>query len=216
MRVLDHLRTAAQKLRIIQLAPADAAAAEGKAHPKIETRSLTLAELMSEIRQEEVRALADAPAELTVALEKVCDAAGVKAPASKWTIDRLRDVLRSDKFKNLSRDAAQRELVVQLTAEKVSVEDLVKDAIARDQAIDAFAQFVREKMKSRESARQSRIVALETQMRDLQDQIAHLKRDADEESQQWQQWKKNKTAYEKDMAWAIGFLLDKPIVSIDE
>src|SRR5215213_788728 len=99
MGLLDTLRTIAAKLRIIHVAPAgEVAAGAGKPIDKIPTRSITLAELISEIRSEEVRSLADAPAELTVALEKVCETAGVKPLGNGWTIDKLRDTLRTDKF----------------------------------------------------------------------------------------------------------------------
>jgi hypothetical protein len=211
MSLIDSLRKIAQTLRIIQVAPAAAApdTAAAKAQAKIETRSCTLAELMSEIRSEEVRALADAPAELTVALEKVCETAGVKAPNNGWTVDKLRDVLRTDKFKNLSRNHAQRALIEQFAAEKVDVQQLVKDAVARDQAIDAFAKFARDKMQSRRQARQS-------QIEQLQQQLDRLKHDGEQEEQQWQQWQKRKKEYEKEMAWAIGYLLDNPIITQDD
>ena len=207
MGLLDTLRTIAQKLRIIHVAPAGEAAA--KPVDKIPTRSITLAELISEIRSEEVRHLADAPAELTVALEKVCDTAGCKPLPNGWTIDKLRDTLRTDKFKNLSRPEAQKALIELFAAEKVDVQQLAKDAVARDQAIDAFAKFAREKMQSRATARQS-------QIRDLEAQLSKLKRDEEQESQQWKDWLAKKKSYEKDMAWAIGYLLDNPIITQDD
>jgi hypothetical protein len=71
-------------------------------------------------------------------------------------------------------------------------------------------------MRSRETARQSQLAVLESQIQQLQDQRAHLQRDAEHETQQWRDWLKKKSAYEKDMAWAIGYLLDKPIITLDE
>jgi hypothetical protein len=210
MGLLDTLRTIAAKLRIIHVASAgEVAAGADKPIDKIPTRSITLAELISEIRNEEVRNLADAPAELTVALEKVCETAGCKPLPNGWTIDKLRDTLRTDKFKNLSRNEAQKALIELFAAEKVDVQQLAKDAVARDQAIDAFARFAKEKMQSRATARQSRLD-------DLKSEIANLTRDAEQEEKQWKQWLARKKDYEKDMAWAIGYLLDNPIVSIDE
>jgi len=213
MSLLSSLRVIANRLHIIQSVDDDDAATETVS--KIPTRSLTLAELMSEIRQDEVRALANAPAELTVGLEKVCEAAGVKPGPDKWTVDRLGDLLHGEKFASLSRDAAQRALLAQFSAEKVSIEELVKDAVARDQAIDAFEQFVRDKMHARSSARESRIGALQAQMADLQQEVARLTREGETETKQWQQWRQKKQAYEKEMAWAVSYLLDKPVITTE-
>jgi hypothetical protein len=207
MGLLDTLRAVAHKLRIIQVAPA--ANTDAPNHPKIETRSLTMAELMSEIHAEEVRALAEAPAELTVALAKVCEAAGVKAPPNGWTIDKLRDLLQTEKFKGLSRNEAQKALIEHFAAEKVDVQQLVKDAVARDQAIDAFEKFAHDKVQSRRQAR-------EPQLQQLRRQLEGLQRENQQEEEQWQQWLKRKREYEKEMAWAIGYLLDNPIITQDQ
>src|ERR1043165_7762346 len=162
MAVLDQLKTVASKLGIIRVvsAPAEKTADEGE---KIQTRSVTLAQLMSEVQAEEVAALAALPADLSVPFEKVCEAAGVK-PTSRWTVDRLRDVLRGDKYKSLAREAAQKAIVAELTAEKAAVEDVVKDAIGRDQALDAFEKFAKAKMDKRTEARQRKTVEIESQI----------------------------------------------------
>ena len=136
-------------------------------------------------------------------------AAGVKPPANLWTIDKLRDVLRGEKFKSLPRNEAQRALIEQFAIEKVNVQELAKDAVARDQALDAFERFAGEKVQTRRQARQ-------TQLRQLQDQLDRLQREGQQEEQQWQQWQAKKNEYEKEMAWAIGYLLDNPIITTND
>ena len=164
MSLVSGLRSIANSLGIIQVVKAG----NGESAPaKLPTRSVTLSELMSEVRQADVQALAQAPAELTVSLTKVCETAGVKPPAHGWTVDRLRDLLRSQKFSSLAREAAQRALLEHFASEKVTVEDVVKDGIARDQAIDAFEKFVYGKMESRKSARQRQIASLQSQIESL-------------------------------------------------
>ena len=48
---------------------------------KVTTRSITLKELVTEVRAEQVKALSELPAELSVDFAKVFEAAGVKIPA---------------------------------------------------------------------------------------------------------------------------------------
>jgi hypothetical protein len=206
MGLVSGLRSIANSLGIIQVVKAGNG---GSAPAKLQTRSVTLGELMSEVRQADVQALAEAPAELTVPLAKVCETAGVKPPPHGWTVDRLRELLRSAKFTPLARDAAQRALLEQFASDKVTVEDIVKDGIARDQAIDAFEKFVHGKMESRKLARQRQIASLQSQIESLQGEAAV-------EAAQWKQWLDQKRAYEKDMAWAIGYLLDRPVITTQE
>jgi hypothetical protein len=215
MGLLTNLRALANHLGIIQVVKADQAAA-GVAPAKIQTRSVTLDELVSAVKQDEVRTLAEAPAELTVTLAKVCEAAGVKPAGNGWTVDKLGDLLRSEKFASLSREPAQRALLELFAADKVSVEDVVKDGIARDQAVDAFEQFVRGKIEARSSARQNQIAALQAQIDDLQRQQQRLSKEGQAENEQWQKWLKRKRAYEKEMSWAIGYLLDRPVITIQD
>lgn len=43
---------------------------------------------------------------------------------------------------------------------------------------------------------------------------AESRKKGDEEN--WIQWKARKKSAEQDMAWAIGFVIDRPVISITE
>jgi hypothetical protein len=212
MSLLDGLRTLGGKLGLIQTAPA---AAPGEPPAKVISRTVTLQALTTEIQAAEVRVLADLPAELSVHFDKVFEVAGIRAPAHGWTIARLQQLLRSDPYRGMEREAAQKAILGQLSAVQAEVEDLVKDAISRDQAIDKFAVFVRQKMDDRTVARQRRISDLEEHLRDLETERARLEEETRADQERWKQWKSKKIAFEKDMAWALGYLLDRAIVTID-
>jgi hypothetical protein len=132
--LLEKLRDVGSKLRIFEAHPAATASKPAK----IKTRSLTLAELTTEIRSEEVRALAELPAELSVSFEKIYEAAGIRPPAHGWDARRLAAAAQTDAIRKQERALAQRSLLGLLAAEKVPVEELVREVIARDQALDAF------------------------------------------------------------------------------
>jgi len=55
-----------------------------------------------------------------------------------------------------------------------------------------------------------------TQIRQLQREQDKLKGESQSEDGQLAQWKQKKRDCEKGMAWALGFLLEKPVVTVDE
>src|SRR5437867_6097173 len=101
MSILDRLHELGERLRILEALPQ----AKADKPVKIPTRTVTLAQLTTEIRQDELRALADLPAELSVSFEKVLDAAGIKPPPHGWTASRLKQVLATEQFKGIERTA---------------------------------------------------------------------------------------------------------------
>jgi hypothetical protein len=212
MSLLDGLRALGGKLGLIQAAPA---APPGQLPAKVTSRVVTLQALTGEVRAEEVRVLAELPAELTVGFDRVFESAGVRPPAHGWTIDRLQQLLRTDPYRDMNREAAQAAILGLLSTAQAEVEDLVRDAIARDQAIDKFAAFVRQKMSDRSVARQRRISDLDEQIRGLEKERASLEEERTSDRERWQAWKAKKIAFEKEMAWALSYLLDRPVVTIE-
>jgi len=187
-----------------------------KAPEKITTRSITLKDLATEIRGEEVRNLAELPTELAITFDRIFQAAGIKPAPHGWTIERLKSLLDTDQFKSMDRPAIQKAILGLLATEKAQVDDLVKDAIARDQAIDAYESYTKTKLDSRNEARQRRIAEIESQIRQLQDEIARLNDESKLDQDRFRDWRKTKIAYEKDLAATLSHLLDKPIVTITE
>jgi hypothetical protein len=196
MDLLGMLRKFGDRLGIIELKPA----AESSAPVKVQTRAVTLAELATKIHLKEVRDLAGLPAEMSVSFDDIFKAAGIAGAG--WNIERLHQFLNSDPIRAMDRSAAQQETLRVLSAEKIDVADLVKDAISRDQALDAYEDFISKK-------RELRIRALEDQRRHIEQQIAA-------EEKKWREWRKEKRRREREMADAVGYLIDRPVISIDE
>ena len=71
MRLIEMLESLGDRLGLLEKAVGNAS----PAGLKIQTRSVTLEELKSEIRSEEVQALADLPAELAVPFDKIMETA---------------------------------------------------------------------------------------------------------------------------------------------
>jgi len=212
MGLVSWLTSVGGKLKIVTTSPAQVDSAPAR----MTMQSVSLKDLMTEVQAEEIRALAQLPAELSIAFDKVFEAAGVKPPTHGWTIGKLQELLKTEQYKSMDRPAAQNAVMGVLQAQKAAVEDLIKDAIARDQALDAFEGFARKKMDVRNEARQSKITEIRSQIADLQAQCQAMDEETRLDREHWRKWHQGKAAFEKEMAWALGYLLDKQIVTVDE
>jgi hypothetical protein len=211
MSVLGLISVAANHLGLIRVVEV-----QDVAKPrKITTRSVTLTQLSTEVRAEQVRALSELPAELSVSFDKVFEAAGIKASPHGWTIPRLQQLLQTEQYKSMSREAAQQAILGLLAADKAPVEDLVQDAVQRDKSIDAFEGFVFKKMNARVEARQARDAQIEEQLRTLRQEQSRLAEETKADQERWDQWRQRKTAFEEELARAVGYVLEKPVVTID-
>ena len=121
-----------------------------------------------------------------------------------------------EKCGKLSRKEAQQRALAALAQDEAPAEDVVRDAVARDQALDAFERFAREKLSKQQSHRQKRLAACEAQLEALQREAEHIRRQQAQEEKDWQAWRDSKVDYEKEMAWALSFLMEKPLITIDE
>ena len=193
------LRRFGDRIGIIEM---ESASSQPGAPAKIHTRSVTLGELATTIQTTPVRELADLPAELSVSLEDIFKAAGIQPTSTGWTIERLHQFLHSDPIRAMDRSAAQAEALRMLAAEKVDVEDLVKDAVSRDQALDAYEDSI-------SRTRVQRIRSLEDQRKRIEQQIAA-------EESRWREWRKQKSQRERELAYAVGYLIDRPVITTDE
>lgn len=214
MSLLDRLRGVGEKLGLVHAPATEAENAEPQ-HQKVETRTVTVKTLASEIEAADVRALAEAPAELNVPFEKVFDAAGVQAPAHGWTSLRLQELLETEQFQAMGGQAKQAAVLGLLAAEKAPVEDLVRDAVARDQAIDAFGEFVAKKMEGRRLGRERAIAEIEEKIAGLEEERERVRADIADDERHLSEWREKKRHFERRLAWTVSHLMSEPIVSID-
>jgi hypothetical protein len=198
MNLVSMLRRLGDRLGIVELS----SESEPSAPVKIQTRTITLTELIMTIRTTEVRSLAEATPEWSVSFDDVFQAAGIHPPPTGWTVDRLGEFLNSDRVRGLEREAAQREILSMLETDKTDPADIVKDAISRDQALDAYARSVLER-------RQRWLAGKKQAIREIEQEIA-------DEEKKWNEWRAKKRQREQDMARSVGYLIDKPVISIDD
>jgi hypothetical protein len=199
MNLLGMLRKLGDRLGIVELSPQSQPASDPV---KIQTRTITLAELIMTIHVTEVRSLAELPAELSISFDDVFKAAGIPMPPRGWSVDKLMEFLNSDRVRGLDRADAQRKILTLLASENVDAADVIKDAISRDHALDAFADSIRDK---RQRWRTEKTLA-----------IQELEREIADEEKNWNEWRRKKRQREQQMARAVGYLIDTPVISIDD
>lgn len=212
MGFLDLLHIVGDRLRIVE---ASQAKADGTP-AKVVTRTITLTELKTEIRSEEVRSLADAPAELTVPFEKIFEAAGVPSPAHEWNLARLRTALQAELQRSQEHAAVQKSLLALMSAENGDAEDLVKEAMAQDRALDEFELFARRKVEDHMAAAQRQIADLEAKIQALQSERARLAAGIQLDQDRFREWRRKKQAYERDLAAAVGYLTARSVITTED
>ncbi len=209
MNLFDLLQTMGGRLGILE------AAAKGKAEEpvKVVTRSVSLEELKTNIKAESMQDLANLPSELTLPFEQIFEAAGIAAPAHGWNLSRLRALLLAASRKNLDRVAVQQMLLDALRTDAAPAEDLVREAVAQDQALDAFETLLDKKMGTETALLESRIDTLEIRMRELQSEREQLMEQMRFKREKLNEWRRRKRAYERDLASTIGYLTDHPRIT---
>lgn len=211
MKFTERLAAIANKIGIVKIV-STTAPAENK---KVPTRKVNLKDLMNEVCQEQIKTLTEKPAEMTVPLEKIFEAAGITPPSSGWTVDRLSQVLRSEQFKSMDRTSVQKAVLGLLSGDNAHVHEVVQDALARDKAIDAFEEFVTYKLKARDETRKQRIEQLQSQITGLQKECKGLQQEGAEDRRRFKEWHDRKLAYEKELDATARLLVDKPGITLD-
>jgi hypothetical protein len=87
-------------------------------------------------------------------------------------VERLQEFLNSDRIRKMSRDDAQRATLQMLTEEKVDAADIIKDAIFRDQALDAFEDSHSRKRQRWRADQQQLLSDLSARMKQVEKEIA--------------------------------------------
>jgi hypothetical protein len=200
--LFEKLQALGCQLKLVQVIPQTKTAPE-----KIATRNVTLRELTTQLHAENMRVLAESPVELTIAYEKVFESAGIQGLSNGWCAEQLVQLLQSKPHKEMDRKALQLAVLEKLAAGNVTAQELIKDAVAKDQALDAFEDFVGKKMKDRFSARQMRMVEIEKEITVLRQEQMRLGQEDQGETRQLSEWQRKKGDYEKEILEAVDFLI---------
>jgi hypothetical protein len=211
MGFLKFLEGIGDRLGILEAVPDAAVPTEC-----LRTRTISLRDLAGEIKAKEVHALAEHPSELAVPFDRIFETAGICPDPGAWTADRLKQFVSSESIKQKTKPEAQKLVLDTINSQGGTSESVIKDAIARDQALDSFELCINNKMKVRIDAYKIRMQQIEEQIRNLQAEQRRLLDGTKEDEAQWKEWVRRKRAYEKELASVVAYIVDHPVISTDE
>lgn len=168
-------------------------------------------------------ALGQAPAGEDWALEQVFSSAGIQPPAHGFTVYRLIEMLEGEEFRDL--DAPTRAKVIagvlkRLPTGAVEVEDIVRDAAARDRALDAFERFLADRVVRQEREAEERNAALQQQIDELtiaNTQLMDANRAAvAQEQARLERWRARKREEEDRLFTAVALFVEHNPVTRDD
>lgn len=211
MSLLKRMKRLGKRLGLLRASETKAR----KEPTKVSMQVVSLEELMSGIPKLDIPVSTATRVELPVGFGGILSAAGVHSPPHGWTVERLQEFLHQ-KCGKLNFEQAQYHTLQALARDDAPTEDVVRDAVARDQALDAFERFVKKKLEAQNKKRQKHLAKLEEQLGVLQERIDRIRREERSEREDWRNWRKSKVDYEKKMAWALSHIMEKPLITIDE
>lgn len=94
----------------------------------------------------------------------VYEEAGVQLPAHGYGIDKAAEMLESKRLASLGREVKAAAVLAALEAASVPIRDVIKDAVLRDQALDAFESAKEQEVKDLRQQAEARIAAIKEEI----------------------------------------------------
>ncbi|MEO8359883.1 MAG: hypothetical protein ABI672_07630 [Vicinamibacteria bacterium] len=148
-------------------------------------------------------------------------ASGVKDPGHGFTAFKVLEILSSSDFEALdmkAKAAAMSGFLRMNPAGPVPIEDVIHDALARDNALDGFEGFLRMKLDARNSDREKENASLQAGIDDLtrrnKEKIQANLDAAAEEQKRFAEWQARKRIEESKLFEAVGPFIEKNPVTV--
>ncbi|MCE9583777.1 MAG: hypothetical protein K8T20_14945 [Planctomycetes bacterium] len=139
--------------------------------------------------------------------EDVYAAAKIKAPAHGWTVERFRELAKKPLYKDMSPENRQKALLAELATAAVPSEEIVADGMRKDQALDAYENFLVQRLAQSKKESADRKAKLQAELAAVDE--AGKKTEAEFEA-----WRKAKQAREKELAESLAPLMADGKISL--
>ena len=212
MKVIKFLKQVASKAKLIQIM--DDAEAQQKQTVSIETTVVSLSQLIVD-KEEEFNNHVNAP-ELNISLDKIYAFLKVVPPQDGWDVDKVTQVLSAESIKDIGSDKAKKFLKDVLVKNNVVPQEIIKDAINRDKALDAYEQFAYSKYQERIKGRQVQIENFKQQIEDCNKNIQQMETLQSKDKDSFQQWITKKVEKEEELVKVVGLLTSDSLISIGQ
>jgi len=149
---------------------------------------------------------------------EIYQAAEIHPPAHGFTIEKVGEMLRSEHIRNLPRDVKRSSVLVALEAVGAPLQDVIQDAMKRDQALDTFESVQEKALNQLEAQKQQENQQLQAEIdRVLAEQRSKIQANNDavaKEKERFFAWRLKKQEEEQKIADAVSyFVADNPITA---
>lgn len=157
-----------------------------------------------------------AASELIVDLERIFEALKLPVHAHGWTVERVARALESEHFRALPEATRRAALLAMLDGSGAPITDVIEDAVRRDQALDAYADFARKKLDERLANVQTSIAEQEAAIAAARQTITSLEESRSREQAAFAAWLERKTGKEEEYARVVALLTDERVISVGD
>jgi hypothetical protein len=167
------------------------------------------------------QALPKSPADPIPDFEAIYRASGVSDPGHGFSAYKVLEILSSPDFASLDARAKAAALAGFLRMNPsgpVPIADVIQDAVARDQALDRFEEFLRKKLEARREQVAKENAALQAEIDALaqrnQQKMDENRRAVEGEAQRLAEWQARKSIEEQRLFDAVGPFVEQNPVSV--
>jgi Asp-tRNA(Asn)/Glu-tRNA(Gln) amidotransferase A subunit family amidase len=143
------------------------------------------------------------------AIADVYRSARIPTPAHGYTVLKVADMLQSEHIRALPPDVKRKSIMVALDAAGVTVDEIVQDAVRRDQALDTYERVLEkhlEDLRADKAAENSRIEAeINERLAELRGRIEENNSQTSREQDALMAWRTRKRQEESTIAEAVSY-----------
>jgi hypothetical protein len=213
MKVLEFLKTAASKAGLVKVEAAPAPdAAPVPSEQVITTRTVALSDLSQELSRQQTQEIAVRAPELSLDFKNLFSSITPKAPLHGWGIVSVLNFLEAhgEQPEKEKKDS----LMQALSVEKVTAEEVLKDAVLMDKTLDAYECFIQKKHQQRCDDRKRQEEKLHQRISEVQQEIETLKQSGQSDKKSVEQWLKEKVSMEQTLVNAAKLLTKESIITV--
>ena len=149
---------------------------------------------------------------------EIYQAAEIQPPAHGFTIEKVAEMLRSEHIRNLPREVKRSSVLVALDAVGAPLQDVIHDAMKRDQALDTFEGVQERALNQLESQKEQENQQIQAEIdRVVAEHRSRIQANSDQvakEKERFFAWRLKKQEEEQKIADAVSyFVADNPITT---
>jgi hypothetical protein len=159
-----------------------------------------------------------APVNNPTSFTEIYEAAEIHPPAHGFTIEKVGEMLRSEHIRNLPREVKRSSVLVALEASGVPLQEVIQDAMKRDQALDTFESVQEKSLNQLQSQKEQENQQIQAEMdRVVAERRSQIQANNDavsKEKERFFAWRLKKQEEEQKIADSVSyFVTDNPIAT---